>query len=254
MGTQCDYLEELLTAVFVAHTKVLSSIRLTNKQKRLQITIPKLEHYLHKTLIECARLLWTNTYLFSTSGSAIERQKNMRQVETLILDGIHQGIRLMLPVKSILREYLSTEESDNEEEEEEEEEDAEEEVEEEAEEEKPVPKAKIDAGPPEPPVSSGPSGPVSSSTLMNKTGQNTVNHTSSPTNDFNPDQFDIFQNIEGLPSKSPAPEPKPQSRPSTPKIESKKEELPVIELSSLIPDNEMISTNILDDAIEFEEL
>ena len=108
MGTQCDYLEELLTAVFVAHTKVLSSIRLSNKQKKLQITIPKLEHYLHKTLIECARLLWTNTYLFSTSGSAIERQKNMRQVESLIADGINQGIRLMLPVKSILREYLST--------------------------------------------------------------------------------------------------------------------------------------------------
>ena len=36
MATQCDYLEELLTAVFVAHTKVLSSIRLTNKQKKLQ--------------------------------------------------------------------------------------------------------------------------------------------------------------------------------------------------------------------------
>jgi hypothetical protein len=49
MSTQCDYLEELLTAVFVAHTKVLSSIRLTNKQRKLQITIPKLEHFLHKT-------------------------------------------------------------------------------------------------------------------------------------------------------------------------------------------------------------
>jgi glycosyltransferase involved in cell wall biosynthesis len=40
-------------------------VSLTNKQKKLQITIPKLEHFLHRTLIECARLFWTNTFLFS---------------------------------------------------------------------------------------------------------------------------------------------------------------------------------------------
>jgi SHS2 domain-containing protein len=120
MSTQCDYLEELLTAVFIAHTKVLSAIRLTNRQKKLQITIPKLEHFLHRTLTECARLLWTNTFLFATSGSSMERQKNMRQIEGLIGEGILQGVRTMLPVKSILREYLAGDETDEEEEEEEE--------------------------------------------------------------------------------------------------------------------------------------
>ncbi len=112
--TQCDYLEELLTAVFIAHTKVLSAIRLTNRQKKLQITIPKLEHFLHKTMTECARILWTNTFLFAASGSALERQKNMRQVENLINEGVLQGVRSMLPVKSILREYLTAEESEGE--------------------------------------------------------------------------------------------------------------------------------------------
>ena len=34
-STKCDYLEEILTAVFIAHTKVLSAIRLTSKQKKL---------------------------------------------------------------------------------------------------------------------------------------------------------------------------------------------------------------------------
>jgi hypothetical protein len=114
ISTQCDYIEELLTAVFIAHTKVLSAIRLTNKQKKLQITIPKLEHFLHRTLTECARLLWTNTFLFSSSYSPLERQKNMRQIEGLISEGVLQGVRTMLPVKSILREYLATEESESE--------------------------------------------------------------------------------------------------------------------------------------------
>ena len=108
ISTQCDYIEELLTAVFIAHTKVLSAIRLTNKQKKLQITIPKLEHFLHRTLTECARHLWNNTFLFSSAYTPLERQKNMRQVEALISEGVIQGVRTMLPVKSILREYLST--------------------------------------------------------------------------------------------------------------------------------------------------
>ena len=110
ISTQCDYIEELLTAVFIAHTKVLSAIRLTNKQKKLQITIPKMEHFLHRTLTECARHLWNNTFLFSSAYSPLERQKNMRQVEGLISEGVIQGVRTMLPVKSILREYLATDE------------------------------------------------------------------------------------------------------------------------------------------------
>jgi len=108
----CDYFDDLLSAVFVAHTKVLSAIRLTTKQKKLQITIPKVEHFLHHTLIECARILWSNVYMFSPSGSPIERQKNLREIERLIQDGILQSIRSMLPVKNILKEYLKDDEDD----------------------------------------------------------------------------------------------------------------------------------------------
>jgi hypothetical protein len=113
--SRCDYLDELMTAVFIAHTKVLSAIRLTTRQKKLQITIPKLEHFLHRTLTECARLLWSNTYLFSSSSPTIERQKNLRLIENMLHEGVLQGIRGMLPVKNILREYLK--EDDDEEEE-----------------------------------------------------------------------------------------------------------------------------------------
>jgi hypothetical protein len=113
--SNCDYLEELMTAVFIAHTKVLSAIRLTTKQKKLQIAIPKLDHFLHRTMTECARLLWSNTYLFSTSAPSMERQKNLRQIETFLHEGILQGIRGMLPVKSILREYLKEDDDEDEE-------------------------------------------------------------------------------------------------------------------------------------------
>jgi len=105
-SSKCDYLEELMTAVFIAHTKVLSAIRLTTRQKKLQITIPKLDHFIHRILRECSRLLWSNTYLFSTTAPSMERQKNLRQIENFLHEGVLQGIRGMLPVKNILREYL----------------------------------------------------------------------------------------------------------------------------------------------------
>jgi hypothetical protein len=106
-NTKCDYLEELLTAVFVAHTKVLSAIRINSKNKKLQITIPKVDHFLHRTLSECARSLWSNAYLFSEQATSVDRQKNLRQVEQLIHQAILQSIRGMLPVKNILKEYLT---------------------------------------------------------------------------------------------------------------------------------------------------
>ena len=112
---KCDYLEELLTAVFIAHTKVLSAIRLTTKNKKLQISIPKLDHFLHRTLADCARLIWSNVYLFTPTGTPVERQKNLNTVEGLLSEGILQSIRTMLPVKSILREYLHGDEEEEEE-------------------------------------------------------------------------------------------------------------------------------------------
>ena len=267
MGTQCDYLEELLTAVFVAHTKVLSSIRLTNKQKRLQITIPKLEHFLHKTLIECARFLWTNTYLFSTSCTAIEKQKNMRHVESFISDGIAQGIRLMLPVKSILREYLSTEESDHDDDEEEDANEEDEEEEEEEEKEEPKEEVAVETVSPVKeemsadifvdttatgpvatgPVATGPiaTGPTSISPAVIPLTES-VDHTFSPDTTFSPDRFDVFADIPSPPSRPKTPVP------STPA----KEELPIIEMNTIsdIESQGIISDDIMGDEIEFEEL
>jgi hypothetical protein len=103
----CDYLEELLTAVFIAHTKVLSAIRLTSKNKSIQITVPKIEHFLHRTLSESARRIWGSVYLFADGQSSLDRQKNLRQLEGLLHDCVQQAVRSLLPVKSLLRDYLA---------------------------------------------------------------------------------------------------------------------------------------------------
>lgn len=110
---QCDYIEELITAVFIAHTKILSAIRLHSKPRRkINITVPKPDHFMHRTMSECSRLLWSNIYLFSDSVSSLDRQKNMNDVNRFLEEGILQAIRNLLPVKSILRDSLQEEEDD----------------------------------------------------------------------------------------------------------------------------------------------
>ena len=103
----CDYLEDLLTAVFIAHTKVLTAIRLSSNQKKVEINIPKVEHFLFKVLCETSKLLWSSTYLFRDGISGIEKQQNYRNIETILNDGVLQAVRSMVPVKSILKDFVN---------------------------------------------------------------------------------------------------------------------------------------------------
>ena len=113
-GCGCDYLEDLLTAVFIAHTKVLTAIRVSAKQKKVQITVPKVEHFLFKVLCETSKLLWGSSFLFRENITAIEKQQNYRSVETLLGEGILQAVRSMVPVKNILRDFVSMDDDEEE--------------------------------------------------------------------------------------------------------------------------------------------
>jgi hypothetical protein len=111
----CDYLEDLLTAVFIAHTKVLTAIRLSINKKKIEINVPKVEHFLFKVLCETSKLLWSSTYLFRDGISGIEKQQNYRNIEQIINEGILQAVRSLVPVKSILRDFVNNEAGDDEE-------------------------------------------------------------------------------------------------------------------------------------------
>ena len=105
MASNCDFLQELITAIFIAHTKLMAAIRI-NSRKKVNISVPKYELYLFRAVCECADLLWGNAFLFRDDITAIDKQKNMRQVEGLILEGMQQAIRSLLPIKSILKDVV----------------------------------------------------------------------------------------------------------------------------------------------------
>jgi hypothetical protein len=112
VNTGCDYLEDLLTAVFIAHTKVLTAIRLSANNKKVEITIPKVEHFLFKVLCEISKLLWSSTYLFREDISGVDRQQNYKAIEGIISEGILQAVRSLVPVKSILKNLVNNDAKD----------------------------------------------------------------------------------------------------------------------------------------------
>ena len=110
-GSGCDWLDELVTAVFLSHTKILTAIKKNGKkQKKINLKIPKIDHFIHKCYIECAREFWRNPYLYSSRCTQSEYQRNVRESRKIIGNTIEETIRKLLPVKNILREYLGEEE------------------------------------------------------------------------------------------------------------------------------------------------
>lgn len=107
IGTGCEYLEDLITAIFIAHTKILTAIQVSSKKRNLNISVPKVEYFLFKVLCETSKLLWKAAYLLRDNVSNIEKQQNYQQVERIIEQGIVQAIRCLVPVKTILRDCMA---------------------------------------------------------------------------------------------------------------------------------------------------
>ena len=102
--SNCDWLEDLVTAVFISHTKILAS--LGNNSKRVNLTIPKITNFIHKCYINSAREMWKNPYLYDENVSSSEYQRNIKIIENLIEENIEQTIRKALPVKEILKDHF----------------------------------------------------------------------------------------------------------------------------------------------------
>uniref|UniRef100_A0A6C0B3Y0 Uncharacterized protein n=1 Tax=viral metagenome TaxID=1070528 RepID=A0A6C0B3Y0_9ZZZZ len=109
----CDYLEDLITAVFVTHVKILISIKSKNKTDTLDLNVPKITYFIHKIYIQCARNFWRQPWLFHTGYNSLDLQRNLIKSEKLIKESILETIRKLLPLKEVLQQYLGNNFIDN---------------------------------------------------------------------------------------------------------------------------------------------
>lgn len=104
--SNCDWIEDLITAVFVSHTRVLTSINFSKNKKQINLKVPKTDHFIHQCYIDIARIFYKIPYLMDDTTGRYEFQRNRNEAEGLIEKSIETTIRKQLPVKHILQEYL----------------------------------------------------------------------------------------------------------------------------------------------------
>jgi hypothetical protein len=102
----CNYLEDLITCVHISQLKILTSIRVSSKQKKIDITVPKIAAFIHTCYIKFARKLYSNVYLFESNIASLQMQKNNREAEIICKECILNAIRENVPVEKILRAYI----------------------------------------------------------------------------------------------------------------------------------------------------
>ena len=108
-NSKCDWIDDLITAVFISHTKILTSIGPNQSFQKINVTIPKTSSFIHKCYINVARELWKNPYLLNENVPGHEYQRNSKEIENIIKYCVENTIRHLLPIKDILKEHLDNE-------------------------------------------------------------------------------------------------------------------------------------------------
>lgn len=102
----CNYLEDLVTCVHIIQLKILTAMRVGQKQKKIDIVIPKLDDFIHKVYINVARKVYKNVYLFEINIQPLQVQKNYRELEIIVQECILNTLRENIPVEAILKAYM----------------------------------------------------------------------------------------------------------------------------------------------------
>ena len=102
----CGYLEELVTCVHIIQLKLLTAMRVGQKQKKIDINIPKLDDFIHKAYINVARKVYKNVYLFEINIVPLQIQRHNRELETIVQECILNAVRESIPIEHILKAYM----------------------------------------------------------------------------------------------------------------------------------------------------
>lgn len=112
--SNCDYIENLIEAVFITNTKILTSVQInSNESLSIKINVPQPQHFIHKCYIECSKEIYKNPYIFDMSKNLTPKEKhsNLRESLSIINHSISNAIRDLLPIRDILKQGLLNESS-----------------------------------------------------------------------------------------------------------------------------------------------
>jgi hypothetical protein len=101
---RCDHFGILITAVFVACTKILSAVRLKADNKKIVLKVPTEEVFVQTCYNNIAENLYRDPYIFTDEQSEYLRDEKLAVRFTT---SIERTVRELIPIQEILRTYMT---------------------------------------------------------------------------------------------------------------------------------------------------
>jgi len=106
---RCAWFSDLLAAVFVACTKILSAVRLKADNKKISLKLPTNEVFIQTVYNNAAKNLYKDPYVYHEEQSEYLRDEKLT---TRFCMCIEESIKELIPVQQILQTYMSQESKD----------------------------------------------------------------------------------------------------------------------------------------------
>jgi len=101
--TECDFLMEMVAAVFVAHVQILASVKLGGKNSKIRVKIPTSDIFIHAIYTKSAETFYYKPFHFQTYHD----NESKDYIKEMINKNIDDIIDNMIPIESIIKEYIS---------------------------------------------------------------------------------------------------------------------------------------------------
>lgn len=102
--SRCAWFNDLLAAVFVACTKILSSVRLNADNKKIALKLPSNEVFIQTCYNNIAKDLYKDPYIFHEEQSEHIRDE---QLKARFCRSIEATVKELIPVQQILQTYMA---------------------------------------------------------------------------------------------------------------------------------------------------
>ena len=109
ISNRCAWFNDLLAAVFVACTKILSAVRLKADNKKISLRLPTNEVFIQTCYNNAAKDIYKDPYIFHEEQSEYLRDEKLTKRFTLCIEA---SVKELIPVQEILQTYMSQETRD----------------------------------------------------------------------------------------------------------------------------------------------
>jgi hypothetical protein len=106
IADRCAWFNDLIAAVFVACTKILSAVRLNSDNKKISLKLPTNDVFIQTCYNNIAKDLYRDPYIFHEEQSEYVRDDQLTARMSICIENT---VKELIPVQQILQTYMSQE-------------------------------------------------------------------------------------------------------------------------------------------------